>query len=255
MIKRLFDLATWNRSHSRNGASFDFVHQGTPLLLWLYSCSYPSSENHADVVTVYDKVKDEVFLYWLSKLFLSWINYLEMFLDQWQTGLFLWAHETWVIKYISWSHRTWCIAIHFTAQLQHLFWILSVYSVYKTYTLLSVSDSENVFHHCRSFSIRNNIKTICIAYILHIFCVTTVNWPFKCLLSLVGTQVLSELDIVVPLQLLIGMFSDGVNSLKELANQRKTRASDLNGNTRARRVRETAGPKLFHKKYNYYTFV
>lgn len=52
-------------------------------------------------------------------------------------------------------------------------------------------------------------------------------------------QVLSELDIVVPLQLLIGMFSDGVNSLKELANQRKARASDLTGNTGARRVRET----------------
>lgn len=53
------------------------------------------------------------------------------------------------------------------------------------------------------------------------------------------TQVLSELDIVVPLQLLIGMFSDGVNSLKELANQRKARASDLTSNTGARRVRET----------------
>lgn len=49
-------------------------------------------------------------------------------------------------------------------------------------------------------------------------------------------KVLSELDIVVPLQLLIGMFSDGVNSLKELANQRKARASDLSGNTGARRV-------------------
>lgn len=43
---------------------------------------------------------------------------------------------------------------------------------------------------------------------------------------------------MVPLQLLIGMFSDGVNSLKELANQRKARASDLSGNTGARRVRE-----------------
>ena len=49
----------------------------------------------------------------------------------------------------------------------------------------------------------------------------------------VWTQVLSELDIVVPLQLLIGMFSDGVNSLKELANQRKGRASDLTENTGA----------------------
>lgn len=49
---------------------------------------------------------------------------------------------------------------------------------------------------------------------------------------------LSELDIVVPLQLLIGMFFDGVNSVKELANQRKTRVSDLTGeNTEARRVR------------------
>lgn len=64
---------------------------------------------------------------------------------------------------------------------------------------------------------------------------------------LVWTQVLSELDIVVPLQLLIGMFSDGVNSLKELANQRKARASDLTGNTGARRVRETAMPKLLLK--------
>lgn len=51
---------------------------------------------------------------------------------------------------------------------------------------------------------------------------------------------LSELDIVVPLQLLIGMFSDGVNSLKELANQRKARASALSGNTGARRVRQKA---------------
>lgn len=54
---------------------------------------------------------------------------------------------------------------------------------------------------------------------------------------------LSELDIVVPLQLLIGMFSDGVNSLKELANQRKARATDLTGNTGARRVRTTAVPQ------------
>lgn len=61
---------------------------------------------------------------------------------------------------------------------------------------------------------------------------------------LVGAQVLSELDIVVPLQLLIGMFSDGVNSLKELANQRKARASDLTGNTGARRVRRTAMLKI-----------
>ncbi|CAB1335244.1 unnamed protein product [Coregonus sp. 'balchen'] len=54
--------------------------------------------------------------------------------------------------------------------------------------------------------------------------------------ALLWLHVLSELDIVVPLQLLIGMFSDGVNSVKELANQRKTRVSDLTGeNTEARR--------------------
>lgn len=49
-------------------------------------------------------------------------------------------------------------------------------------------------------------------------------------------QVLSELDIMVPLQLLISMFSDGVNSVKELANQRKSRVSELAGNLVARRV-------------------
>ncbi|KAF3701224.1 Protein unc-79 -like protein [Channa argus] len=54
--------------------------------------------------------------------------------------------------------------------------------------------------------------------------------------------VLSELDIVVPLQLLIGMFSDGVNSLKELANQRKARVSDLTGNTGTRRVSVVSDP-------------
>ncbi|XP_067334799.1 protein unc-79 homolog isoform X9 [Channa argus] len=53
--------------------------------------------------------------------------------------------------------------------------------------------------------------------------------------ALLWLHVLSELDIVVPLQLLIGMFSDGVNSLKELANQRKARVSDLTGNTGTRR--------------------
>lgn len=42
---------------------------------------------------------------------------------------------------------------------------------------------------------------------------------------------------MVPLQLLIAMFSDGVNSLKELANQRKARSSDISGNSGARRVR------------------
>ncbi|XP_034051028.1 protein unc-79 homolog [Thalassophryne amazonica] len=60
--------------------------------------------------------------------------------------------------------------------------------------------------------------------------------------ALLWLHVLSELDIVVPLQLLIGMFSDGVNSLKELANQRKTRASDLNGNMGARRVSVVSDP-------------
>ncbi|XP_064181341.1 protein unc-79 homolog isoform X8 [Anguilla rostrata] len=60
--------------------------------------------------------------------------------------------------------------------------------------------------------------------------------------ALLWLHVLSELDIVVPLQLLIGMFSDGVNSLKELANQRKARATDLSGNTGARRVSVVSDP-------------
>ncbi|XP_069392414.1 protein unc-79 homolog isoform X4 [Paralichthys olivaceus] len=60
--------------------------------------------------------------------------------------------------------------------------------------------------------------------------------------ALLWLHVLSELDIVVPLQLLIGMFSDGVNSLKELANQRKARAADLTGNTGARRVSVVSDP-------------
>ncbi|KAM9355989.1 protein unc-79 homolog isoform 2-T2 [Pholidichthys leucotaenia] len=60
--------------------------------------------------------------------------------------------------------------------------------------------------------------------------------------ALLWLHVLSELDIVVPLQLLIGMFSDGVNSLKELANQRKARASDLTGNSGARRVSVVSDP-------------
>ncbi|XP_028292965.1 protein unc-79 homolog isoform X5 [Gouania willdenowi] len=60
--------------------------------------------------------------------------------------------------------------------------------------------------------------------------------------ALLWLHVLSELDIVVPLQLLIGMFSDGVNSLKELANQRKARASDVGGNTGARRVSVVSDP-------------
>ncbi|KAI4573094.1 hypothetical protein MJG53_012932 [Ovis ammon polii x Ovis aries] len=54
--------------------------------------------------------------------------------------------------------------------------------------------------------------------------------------ALLWLHVLSELDIMVPLQLLIGMFSDGVNSVKELANQRKSRVSELAGNLAARRM-------------------
>ncbi|XP_026867419.2 protein unc-79 homolog isoform X3 [Electrophorus electricus] len=60
--------------------------------------------------------------------------------------------------------------------------------------------------------------------------------------ALLWLHVLSQLDIVVPLQLLIGMFSDGVNSLKELANQRKARAADLTGNAGARRVSVVSDP-------------
>nr|XP_033809162.1 protein unc-79 homolog [Geotrypetes seraphini] len=53
--------------------------------------------------------------------------------------------------------------------------------------------------------------------------------------ALLWLHVLSELDIVVPLQLLISMFSDGVNSVKELANQRKARASEQAGTVTTRR--------------------
>ncbi|XP_018583101.2 protein unc-79 homolog isoform X4 [Scleropages formosus] len=60
--------------------------------------------------------------------------------------------------------------------------------------------------------------------------------------ALLWLHVLSELDIVVPLQLLISMFSDGVNSVKELANQRKARATDLSGNLGARRVSVVSDP-------------
>ncbi|XP_065123354.1 protein unc-79 homolog isoform X3 [Paramisgurnus dabryanus] len=60
--------------------------------------------------------------------------------------------------------------------------------------------------------------------------------------ALLWLHVLSQLDIVVPLQLLIGMFSDGVNSLKELANQRKMRAADLSGNAGPRRVSVVSDP-------------
>ncbi|XP_052550498.1 protein unc-79 homolog isoform X7 [Tympanuchus pallidicinctus] len=60
--------------------------------------------------------------------------------------------------------------------------------------------------------------------------------------ALLWLHVLSELDIVVPLQLLISMFSDGVNSVKELANQRKSRVSELAGNVAARRVSVASDP-------------
>ncbi|XP_028637538.1 protein unc-79 homolog isoform X3 [Grammomys surdaster] len=60
--------------------------------------------------------------------------------------------------------------------------------------------------------------------------------------ALLWLHVLSELDITVPLQLLISMFSDGVNSVKELANQRKSRANELAGNLTSRRVSVASDP-------------
>ncbi|XP_029807919.1 protein unc-79 homolog isoform X1 [Suricata suricatta] len=60
--------------------------------------------------------------------------------------------------------------------------------------------------------------------------------------ALLWLHVLSELDIMVPLQLLISMFSDGVNSVKERANQRKSRVSELAGNLAARRVSVASDP-------------
>uniref|UniRef100_UPI00398ECD0B protein unc-79 homolog n=1 Tax=Pristiophorus japonicus TaxID=55135 RepID=UPI00398ECD0B len=60
--------------------------------------------------------------------------------------------------------------------------------------------------------------------------------------ALLWLHVLSELDIIVPLQLLISMFSDGVNSVKELGNQRKTRANEQPGNLTARRVSVVSDP-------------
>ncbi|CAO2587202.1 Protein unc-79 homolog [Lemmus lemmus] len=60
--------------------------------------------------------------------------------------------------------------------------------------------------------------------------------------ALLWLHVLSELDITVPLQLLISMFSDGVNSVKELANQRKSRANEVPGNAAARRVSVASDP-------------
>ncbi|XP_006879163.1 PREDICTED: protein unc-79 homolog [Elephantulus edwardii] len=60
--------------------------------------------------------------------------------------------------------------------------------------------------------------------------------------ALLWLHVLSELDITVPLQLLISMFSDGVNSVKELANQRKSRVSEMAGNLATRRVSVASDP-------------
>ncbi|XP_008819923.1 protein unc-79 homolog isoform X10 [Nannospalax galili] len=60
--------------------------------------------------------------------------------------------------------------------------------------------------------------------------------------ALLWLHVLSELDITVPLQLLISMFSDGVNSVKELANQRKSRASEQTGTHGSRRVSVASDP-------------
>ncbi|XP_063060311.1 protein unc-79 homolog [Engraulis encrasicolus] len=60
--------------------------------------------------------------------------------------------------------------------------------------------------------------------------------------ALLWLHVLSELDIVVPLQLLIDMFSDGVNSLKELTNQRKVHPNDPSENDQARRVSVVSEP-------------
>ncbi|XP_034274265.1 protein unc-79 homolog isoform X1 [Pantherophis guttatus] len=60
--------------------------------------------------------------------------------------------------------------------------------------------------------------------------------------ALLWLHVLSELDIVVPLQLVISMFSDGVNSVKELANQKKSRVSEITGNLAARRVSIASDP-------------
>ena len=99
----------------------------------------------------------------------------------------------------------------------------------------------------------NRIR-VCLSNVLSCF-----EWRVKIPICHVGTKVLSELDIVVPLQLLIGMFSDGVNSLKELANQRKARVSDLSGNTGARRVSKTLMPEIDPNDQRYestvFTFV
>ncbi|XP_044128552.1 protein unc-79 homolog isoform X2 [Bufo gargarizans] len=66
--------------------------------------------------------------------------------------------------------------------------------------------------------------------------------------ALLWLHVLSELDIVVPLQLLISMFSDGVNSVKELANQRKVRITELSGNVPGHRgsIASDPGRRVLH---------
>ncbi|KAM5129786.1 protein unc-79 homolog isoform 3-T3 [Mantella aurantiaca] len=66
--------------------------------------------------------------------------------------------------------------------------------------------------------------------------------------ALLWLHVLSELDIVVPLQLLISMFSDGVNSVKELANQRKVRITDMSGNIPGNRssIASDPGRRVLH---------
>ncbi|XP_073465864.1 protein unc-79 homolog isoform X2 [Aquarana catesbeiana] len=66
--------------------------------------------------------------------------------------------------------------------------------------------------------------------------------------ALLWLHVLSELDIVVPLQLLISMFSDGVNSVKELANQRKVRITEISGNIPGNRssIASDPGRRVLH---------
>ncbi|XP_075470590.1 protein unc-79 homolog isoform X5 [Ascaphus truei] len=66
--------------------------------------------------------------------------------------------------------------------------------------------------------------------------------------ALLWLHVLSELDIVVPLQLLISMFSDGVNSVKELTNQRKARGGELAGTIAGHRgsIASDPGRRLQH---------
>ncbi|KAF4018089.1 hypothetical protein G4228_009453, partial [Cervus hanglu yarkandensis] len=79
------------------------------------------------------------------------------------------------------------------------------------------------------------LKTVCdVRFDVMVMCLLPKPMEFA--------RVLSELDIMVPLQLLISMFSDGVNSVKELANQRKSRVSELAGNLAARRVSVASDP-------------